>query len=92
MMTGRASPGQPGVIVNMAPGGESDRGSESEGGCGCQEFPDLATVALADNSVLAGLGIPCFGCTPQKLPLLLEGALRGQDLQALAARVTEKTT
>ena len=39
---------------------------------------------------LASLGIPCFGCTPQKLPELLEGALRGDDLQALAGRVAQK--
>ena len=38
---------------------------------------------------LAGLGIPCFACTPQRLPELLEGALRGADLTALAARITE---
>lgn len=39
---------------------------------------------------LASLGIPCFACTPQRLPELLEGALRGGDLTALAARVTQK--
>jgi hypothetical protein len=33
---------------------------------------------------------PCFGCTPQKLPALVEGALRGNDLQALAQRVKSK--
>jgi hypothetical protein len=37
---------------------------------------------------LASLGIPCFGCTPQRLPDLLEGALRGMDLKALAARAS----
>lgn len=30
---------------------------------------------------LAGLGIPCFACSPQLLPELLEKALKGQDLQ-----------
>jgi hypothetical protein len=39
---------------------------------------------------LAAMGIPCFACTPQKLPELLEGALRGSDLQALATRVAHK--
>lgn len=39
---------------------------------------------------LASMGIPCFACTPQKLPELLEGALRGGDLQALATRVAQK--
>jgi len=57
----------------------------------------ICLLALSDSGVpcydeglarkLAALGIPCFGCTPQKLPELLEGALRGADLQALAARV-----
>jgi hypothetical protein len=36
---------------------------------------------------LAMLGIPCFACTPQRLPDLLEGALRGADLVALAQRI-----
>ncbi len=31
---------------------------------------------------LAGLGIPCFACSPQLLPELLERALKGQDLEA----------
>jgi hypothetical protein len=57
----------------------------------------VCLLALSDSGVptydenlarkLAGLGIPCFGCTPQHLPELLEGALRGVDLKALAARV-----
>lgn len=60
----------------------------------------ICLLALSDSGTpyfddrlarkLAGLGIPCFGCTPQKLPELLEGALRGDDLQALATRVAEK--
>lgn len=40
---------------------------------------------------LSALGIPCFACTPQRLPELLEGALRGANLAALAARITEST-
>ena len=31
---------------------------------------------------VAGLGIPCFACNPQRLPQLLERALRGDDLTA----------
>lgn len=60
----------------------------------------LCLLALSDSGVpsydeglarrLAALGIPCFGCTPQKLPELLEGALRGHDLQALVTRLTQK--
>lgn len=33
---------------------------------------------------VAAMGIPCFACAPEKLPLLLERALKGQDLSALA--------
>jgi VWA domain containing CoxE-like protein len=60
----------------------------------------MCLLALSDSGVptydeslarkLASLGIPCFGCTPQKLPELLEGALRGANLQALANRVEQK--
>lgn len=31
---------------------------------------------------VAGLGIPCFACSPERLPQLLERAFRGQDLAA----------
>ena len=33
---------------------------------------------------VAAMGIPCFACAPEKLPLLLERALRGQSLEELA--------
>ena len=33
------------------------------------------------------IGIPCFGCTPNKLPELLGCALKGDDLNALAERI-----
>lgn len=33
---------------------------------------------------VAAMGIPCFACAPEKLPQLLERALKGQDLSALA--------
>ena len=29
---------------------------------------------------IAGMGIPCFACSPEKLPQLLERAMKGQDL------------
>jgi hypothetical protein len=35
-------------------------------------------------------GVPCFGCTPNKLPELIEGVLKKQDLKALAAKVAAK--
>ncbi|CAN5453642.1 VWA domain-containing protein [soil metagenome] len=39
---------------------------------------------------LAAIGIPCFACTPNRLPDLVEGALRGADLKTLEAKVTAK--
>lgn len=40
----------------------------------------------------AAMGIPCFACNPQKLPELLERALKGQELSGLAAAgFNEKT-
>lgn len=60
----------------------------------------ICLLALSDEGVpfydesaarrLAQMGIPCFGCTPAKLPELLEGALKGVDLQVLAQRVSEQ--
>jgi VWA domain containing CoxE-like protein len=57
----------------------------------------LCLLALSDSGIpiydenlarkLAKLGIPCFGCTPQNLPALVEGALGGEDLVALAEKV-----
>lgn len=41
--------------------------------------------ALAET--LAKLGMPCFGCTPERLPELLAGVLRGSDLKALATKL-----
>jgi hypothetical protein len=60
----------------------------------------ICLLALSDSGIpsfderlarrLASIGIPCFGCTPQKLPELLEGALRGNDLEALAQKVATR--
>ena len=62
----------------------------------------ICLLALSDSGTpyfderlarkLAAVGVPCFGCTPQKLPELLEGALRGDNLQSLATRVSEKNS
>ncbi|MEI7028155.1 VWA domain-containing protein [Paenibacillus sp. y28] len=35
---------------------------------------------------LSSFGIPCFGCSPDRLPELIEGALKGLDLKILAER------
>jgi len=58
----------------------------------------ICLLALSDHGApfydenLAGrlsqMGIPCFACTPGLLPELLEGALKGNDLKALAAKLT----
>src|SRR5215813_7132011 len=46
------------------------------------------------NADLAGklskLGMPCFGCTPDRLPDLLAAVLKGQDLQQFAENVRLK--
>jgi hypothetical protein len=46
------------------------------------------------NADLAGklskLGMPCFGCTPDRLPDLLAAVLKGQDLQQFADNVRLK--
>jgi hypothetical protein len=62
----------------------------------------ICLLALSDSGVpsfdanLAGkfgeIGVPCFACTPTMLPPLLEGALKGQDLHALAERCGVKPT
>lgn len=39
---------------------------------------------------LSALGIPCFACTPARLPDLVEGALRGADLTKLATKTEPK--
>ena len=39
---------------------------------------------------VAGMGIPCFACTPEKLPELLERSLKGQDLMAMQKEFEKK--
>lgn len=56
----------------------------------------VSLLALADGGEpyydaqmaqkLAGLGIPCFACSPQLLPELLEKALKGQDLSGFGKK------
>jgi len=60
----------------------------------------VTLLALSDSGVpsydeqlakkLRNLGIPCFGCTPNVLPELLAGALKGRDLSQLAAKLAPK--
>ena len=40
---------------------------------------------------IAGMGIPCFACTPEKLPQVLERVLKGQSLDEFAKLKQKKT-
>jgi hypothetical protein len=60
----------------------------------------IGLLAISDQGVpshnetlakrLADMGMPCFGCTPDHLPELLAGVLRGADATALAAKLASK--
>jgi len=60
----------------------------------------ICLLALSDSGIpsydervakkISEFGVPCFGCTPNKLPELIEGVLKKQDLKALAARIATK--
>jgi hypothetical protein len=57
----------------------------------------LVLLALTDEGTpsydenlgrrIAGLGIPCFACSPDSLPELVGGAIKGMDLMELMKRV-----
>jgi hypothetical protein len=57
----------------------------------------IGLLAISDQGVpshneqlaskLAAMGMPCFGCTPDHLPELLAGVLRGADLNQLASKL-----
>ncbi len=59
----------------------------------------IGLLAISDQGVpeydhvlaqkLVNLGMPCFGCTPDRLPDLLEAALKGEDLSRVEARWRE---
>ena len=40
---------------------------------------------------IAGMGIPCFACTPEKLPQVLERVLKGQSLEEFGKLDTKKS-
>ncbi|MBB3112053.1 hypothetical protein FHS18_004131 [Paenibacillus phyllosphaerae] len=60
----------------------------------------ICLLALSDNGVpfydehnakkLAQQGIPCFGCTPDRLPELIEAALKGHDLMTFTQTAGNK--
>jgi hypothetical protein len=56
----------------------------------------MCLLALSDSGVpsydhdlakrLAAVGVPCFACTPNVLPAMLEAVLKGHNLEAVAGR------
>ncbi len=60
----------------------------------------IGLLAISDQGVpshneklaqqLTNMGMPCFGCTPDHLPELLAGVLRGTDLKVLASNLASK--
>jgi len=58
----------------------------------------IVLLALSDRGVpmydevlgkkISAIGIPCFACNPEKLPELIEAALKGKNLVALSAEIT----
>jgi hypothetical protein len=58
----------------------------------------IGLLAISDQGVpsynerlaqqLADMGMPCFGCTPERLPELIAGVVRGSDLKTLATKIT----
>jgi hypothetical protein len=60
----------------------------------------ICLLALSDSGVpffdeqlakrISEFGVPCFGCTPNKLPELIEGVLKKHDLKALVTRLATK--
>ena len=63
-------------------------------------FRVICLLALSDSGIptfderlakkISEFGVPCFGCTPNKLPELIQGVLKKQDLKALALRIATK--
>jgi len=59
----------------------------------------VTLLALSDSGIpsydehlakrLRGFGVPCFGCTPAMLPELLSAAIKGVDLEQVAARLVK---
>jgi len=62
----------------------------------------IGLLAISDQGVpshneqlaqkLSDMGMPCFGCTPNHLPELLAGVLRGSDLKSLASKLSSART
>ena len=66
------------------------------------EVKVLVLLALSDRGVpaydedlgkkISNIGIPCFACTPDRLPELVEAALKGKNLVALSSEITASQT
>ncbi len=90
------------LISDLIEGGNQSQLIRRLGDMAASGVRAICLLALSDNGKpcfdetvarkLTAVGVPCFACTPQRLPELLEGALRGGDLTALAAKVTQKGT
>lgn len=90
------------LISDLIEGGNQSQLIRRLGDMAASGVRAICLLALSDNGKpcfdetvarkLTAVGVPCFACTPQRLPELLEGALRGGDLTALAAKVAQKGT
>jgi len=86
------------LISDLIEGGNQSQLIRRLGDMAASGVRAICLLALSDSGKpcfdetvarkLTAVGVPCFACTPQRLPELLEGALRGGDLTALAAKVT----
>lgn len=84
------------LITDLFEGGNEAQLVRRLGEMAASGVKAMCLLALSDNGApsydealarkLAALGIPCFACTPMKLPDLVEGALRGADLSKLATQ------
>lgn len=88
------------LISDLIEGGNQSQLIRRMGDMAASGVRAICLLALSDSGKpcfdetvarkLTAVGVPCFACTPQRLPELLEGALRGGDLTSLAAKVTQK--
>jgi hypothetical protein len=86
------------LISDLIEGGNQSQLIRRMGDMAASGVRAICLLALSDSGKpcfdetvarkLTAVGVPCFACTPQRLPELLEGALRGGDLTMLAAKVT----
>lgn len=84
------------LITDLFEGGNEAQLVRRMGELAASGVKAVCLLALSDNGApsydeglarkLAALGIPCFACTPARLPDLIEGALRGVDLSRLATQ------